>query len=153
MCMDKHADLHNPYFTLQLSLFTCCHPSSTFIPWQNVWIERLPAIILSTLVGNITTTQQLPNSGSIWRKWKAILFCCSHWQLQSKQKFVVNRSIAVSHLFVSVYSRRPSGCGEGSREVKVLDIGRGERVAVAKKRSHFQIYNIVLCICFCPKQT
>lgn len=57
-------------------------------------------------------------------------------------------------LLVSVCSRRPSGCGEGSREVKVLDMGRGERVAGAKKRkNHFQIYNIVLCICFCPKQT
>lgn len=40
-------------------------------------------------------------------------------------------------LFVSVYSRRPSGSSEGSREVKVLDTGRGERVAAAKKRESF----------------
>lgn len=55
-------------------------------------------------------------------------------------------------LFVSVFSR-PSGCGEGSREVKVLDLGRSERVAGAKKTVISKSTYIVLCTCFCPKQT
>lgn len=83
-----HTDLRNPYFALQLSLFTRRRPSNAFILWQNVWTEPPPAITLSALVENVAAAQQRPDSRSVWLKWKVILFCRSHWQPESKQKFV-----------------------------------------------------------------
>lgn len=100
-----------------LYLQAVVHPK-LFIPWQNVWTEPPPAIVLNALVENVSAAQRC----SWLHDWngRGVLFCRSHWQPKSKQKFVWSCSAAPS----LVRSGKPSGCLEGHRQVKVF--GRGE---------------------------